>query len=55
MIGMQNGDIISSLNGLEITRPEKALDVYAEIKSASHLSLGIERNSQQITKEYNIR
>jgi general secretion pathway protein C len=55
MIGMQNGDIISSINGLEITSPEKALEVYAKLKSASHLSLGMERNSQQFTKEYNIR
>ena len=55
MIGMQNGDIISSINGLEITSPEKALEVYSKLKSASHLSLGMERNSQKITKEYNIR
>jgi general secretion pathway protein C len=55
LIGMQNGDIISSINGLEITSPEKALEVYAKLKSASHLSLGMERNGQKITKEYTIR
>jgi general secretion pathway protein C len=55
MIGMQNGDIISSINGLEITSPEKALEVYAKLKSASHLSLGMERNGTKVTKEYNIR
>jgi general secretion pathway protein C len=54
-IGMQNGDVISSINGLEITSPEKALEVYAKLKSASHLSVGIERNGQRATKEYNIR
>ena len=54
LIGMQNGDIISSINGLEITSPEKALEVYAKLKSASHLSLGMERNGQKITKEYGI-
>jgi len=55
LIGMQNGDIISSINGLEITSPEKALEVYAKLKSASHLSLGMERNGQKVTKEYTIR
>jgi general secretion pathway protein C len=55
MIGVQNGDIISSINGLEISSPEKALEVYAKLKSASHLSLGMERNGQKVTKEYNIR
>jgi general secretion pathway protein C len=55
LIGMQNGDIISSINGLEITSPEKALEVYAKLKSASHLSLGMERNGKKVTKEYTIR
>ena len=55
LIGMQSGDIISSINGLEMTSPEKALEVYAKLKSASHLSLGMERNGQRITKEYNIQ
>ena len=55
LIGMQNGDIISAINGLDITSPEKALEVYSKLKSASHLSLGMERNGQKITKEYKIR
>ena len=54
-IGMQNGDVISAINGMEITSPEKALEVYAKLKSASHLSLGLERNGQRITKDYSIR
>lgn len=55
LIGVQNGDIISSINGLEITSPEKALEVYAKLKSASHLSIGMDRNGTKLTKEYNIR
>jgi len=55
LIGMQNGDVISNINGLEITSPEKALEVYAKLKSASHLSLGLERNGQKVTKDYSIR
>jgi general secretion pathway protein C len=54
-IGMQNGDVLSAINGLEITSPEKALEVYAKLKSASHLSLGVERNGQRLTKDYSIR
>ena len=54
-IGMQNGDIISSINGLDITSPEKALEVYSKLKSASHLTLGMERNGQKVTKDYSIR
>src|SRR5205085_4496836 len=54
-IGLQNGDVISAINGLEMTSPDKALEVYTKLKSASHLSVGLERNGQKISKEYNIR
>lgn len=55
LIGLQNGDVISSINGLEMNSPDQALMVYTKLKSASHLSVGLERNGQKITKEYNIR
>jgi len=54
-IGLQNGDVISAINGLEMSSPDKALEVYTKLKSASHLSVGLERNGQKITKEYSIR
>ena len=54
-IGLQNGDVISSINGLEMNSPDQALMVYTKLKSASHLSVGLERNGQKITKDYNIR
>ena len=55
LIGLQNGDVISAINGLEMTSPDKALEVYTKLKSASHLSVGLERNGQKITKDYSIR
>jgi general secretion pathway protein C len=55
LIGLQNGDVISAINGLEMTSPDMALEVYTKLRSASHLSVGLERNGQKITKEYNIR
>lgn len=54
-IGFQNGDVISAINGLDMSSPDKALEVYTKLRSASHLSVGMERNGQKITKEYNIR
>jgi general secretion pathway protein C len=55
MIGLQNGDVISAINGLEMSSPDQALMVYTKLKSASHLSVGLERSGSKITKEYNIR
>ncbi|HEY2903566.1 MAG TPA: type II secretion system protein GspC [Polyangia bacterium] len=54
-IGFQNGDVISAINGLDMSSPDKALEVYTKLRSASHLSVGMERNGQKITKEYSIR
>lgn len=54
-IGLQNGDIISAINGLEMTSPDKALEVYTKLKTANHLSVGVERNGQKATMDYTIR
>ncbi|HEY4184959.1 MAG TPA: type II secretion system protein GspC [Polyangia bacterium] len=54
-IGLQNGDVISAINGLEMTSPDKALEVYTKLKTANHLSVGLERNGQKVTMDYNIR
>jgi len=54
-IGMQNGDVIYAINGLEMSSPEKALAVYSKLKSAGHLSVSLERGGKKINKEYTIR
>jgi general secretion pathway protein C len=55
LIGLQNGDLISSINGMELHSPDKAFEVYAKLKSVSHLSLGLERAGQLVSQEYAIR
>jgi general secretion pathway protein C len=54
-IGLQNSDVISAINGIEMNSPDQAVLVYTKLKSANHLSVAIERNGQKITKDYNIR
>lgn len=54
-IGLQNGDVIYAINGLEMTSPDKALEIYTKLKTANHLAVALERNGQKITKDYNIR
>jgi general secretion pathway protein C len=54
-IGMQNGDTIHSINGYEITSPDKALEVYTKVKSASSLSMQLTRRGQPVTMEYVIK
>ncbi len=54
-IGMQNGDTIHSINGFEITSPDKALEVYTKVKSANSLSVQVTRRGQPVTMDYQIK
>jgi general secretion pathway protein C len=54
-IGLQNNDVVVSINGLEMNSPEKALEVYGKLKSASHVSLGLERGGKKAEQDYTIR
>jgi general secretion pathway protein C len=54
-IGMQNGDTINSINGYEITTPDRALEVYTKVKSASSLSVQVTRRGQPVNMEYTIK
>jgi general secretion pathway protein C len=54
-IGMQNGDTITSINGFDMTSPDKALEVYTKVRSASNLSIAIIRRGQASAMEYAIK
>jgi general secretion pathway protein C len=54
-IGLQNGDTIRSINGFEMTSPDKALEVYTKVKSASSLSIVVTRRGSDVTMEYTIK
>ena len=53
-VGLRNGDLVSSVNGLALTSPETALRVYGALKRASHLTVGVERDGQKIDLEYRV-
>lgn len=54
-LGLQNNDVITGVNGMPITSPEKALDIYSKLQSESNISLDIIRKGQETTMEYDIR
>jgi general secretion pathway protein C len=55
LIGMENADTIHAVNGREITTPDKALEVYTKVRSASHLTISFTRRGKQQTYDYTIR
>jgi general secretion pathway protein C len=54
-IGMQNADLIKAINGLDMSTPDKALEAYTKLKSASHLTVLLERRNENVTLDYQIR
>lgn len=45
-LGFMNGDTIIAVNGEDVTTPDKALEVYTKVKSASEVKLDLLRRGQ---------
>ncbi len=54
-LGLQNGDLLRTINGFDMSSPDKALEAYTKLRSASHLTVAIERRGQSMTLDYDIR
>jgi len=55
ILGLKNGDKIHSLNGNQMSSPDKALELYTKLRTASHITLGMERGGKSVTNDYSIR
>ncbi len=54
-IGLQSGDMVSTINGLDLSSAENALVAYTKLRSASHLEIGLERAGARLVNSYDIR
>lgn len=54
-LGLQDGDRLEKINGFDMTSPEKALEAYARLRTASNLSVSITRKGKPMTIDFNIR
>jgi general secretion pathway protein C len=56
MLGIENGDRLETLNGFEMSNPEKMLEAYARLRSgADKLQIHLTRNGKPIDVDYTIR
>ncbi len=53
-LGMQNGDVMKSINGFDMSDPEKAVDAYARLRSAGQLSIALTREGASRTVDIQI-
>jgi len=54
-LGLQTGDMLKSINGFDMTSPEKALEAYAKLRTAPNIQIGIVRNGKPTNIEFNIK
>jgi general secretion pathway protein C len=54
-LGLKNGDVVDLLNGEPINDPGKAFQMFSELKTTSHLEIGVKRNGVKQVINYDIR
>jgi len=55
VLGLENGDRLQSINGLEMTDPQKALEAYTRLRTADHLTVLVNRRGQNVNIDYSIQ
>lgn len=54
-LGMQTGDMLQSINGYDMSDPDKAVDAYAKLRRAGKLDMAITRDGAPITVQVQIK
>ena len=54
-IGLQNGDVIQRVNGVELTDPTKAISLFTELQNEGHIAVDLQRNKSSKSFSYEIR
>jgi general secretion pathway protein C len=54
-LALQNGDTLKAVNGTELSSPDAALALYTKLRTASHLSVQVERQGALQTLDYTIQ
>jgi general secretion pathway protein C len=54
-LGFQNGDRLEAINGFNMSSPEKALEAYARLRTASNLNVKVNRRGKATSIDYRIK
>jgi general secretion pathway protein C len=54
-MGLQNGDVISRVNGTELTDPSKALGLLEDMQTADEIRIDLLRKNSPTTFTYTVR
>lgn len=54
-LGLENGDLVRSINGIPMTGADKALQAYGRLRMADQIAVTVTRRGQDLTLSYAIR
>jgi general secretion pathway protein C len=54
-MGIKNNDVLTAVNGHDLSNTEKALEIYAKLQTDKSFTLEILRNGEPMTLEYDVR
>jgi general secretion pathway protein C len=54
-LGIQNGDVLRTINGFDLSSPDTALEAYTKLREMDHFSIAMVRRGQPRTMEYNVK
>lgn len=54
-LGFRNGDTITAVNGMDLTTPDKALEIFAKLREARRLLVAVTRRGKPIRLRIDIR
>lgn len=53
-IGIERMDVLTRINGYELNTPEKALQLFSKLKTASQFTIDINRDGKPVTLDYTV-
>lgn len=53
-IGIKKLDVITRINGYELNSPEKALQLFSKLRTASQFSIDLKRGDRSVTLDYSV-
>ncbi|HEU4924005.1 MAG TPA: type II secretion system protein GspC, partial [Burkholderiales bacterium] len=54
-LGIQNGDVLRTINGFDLSSPDSALEAYAKLRETSEFSIAMMRRGTPRTMEYSVK
>lgn len=54
-LGLRIGDVIMNVNGEEVTNPNKAMQMYQDLRSSNNIKITVERNGSPVNLNYNLQ